>query len=384
MERFNVSFSRADALARTELAHIQTQAARQRYEDTGIEYVEIWADKDERRCEVCGKLHKKRYPVGATMPIPAHPRCRCCIVPVVEIPEDKPVQQPKEQPQQTAQTAIDQIKEREEQELEKAIAKNPYVIDETELPPFPSAYNYKTYEQYKKDVAEWRETHPNDSAFDPYCDDSYWRSTGEYADQVDKNKRFDATIAKLNKDYPLNDHNMQKLRVGTYENMGAFLTEIQQERMGEAQAQFWRNPQTNEAVIGFNPFGTTGTMADDLRKRAKAIKEGKILSTVLDNSPEGVAIHEWGHGMSDYITTAMVYDCPDAHEYWDWYRSLSKEEIKAGLSSYAADNRGEFEAECFAELQTDDPRPLAKKYEEYLKKCKAFCGRIKYIDSRPD
>jgi hypothetical protein len=125
-------------------------------------------------------------------------------------------------------------------------------------------------------------------------------------------------------------------------------------------------------------------MADDLRKRAKAIKEGKILSTVLDNSPEGVAIHEWGHGMSDYITTAMVYDCPDAHEYRDWYRSLPKEEIKAGLSSYAAENRGEFEAECFAELQTDNPRPLALEYEKYLKKCKAFCGRIKYIDSRPD
>lgn len=89
MDRFNVSFSRADALARTELAHIQTQAARQRYEDTGIEYVEIWADEDERRCEVCGKLHQKRYPVGAKMPIPAHPRCRCTIIPVVDIPEDE-------------------------------------------------------------------------------------------------------------------------------------------------------------------------------------------------------------------------------------------------------------------------------------------------------
>lgn len=83
-ERFNVSYSRADALARTELAHIQTQAAKQRYTDYGIQQVEIWADEDERRCEVCGKLHEKKYPVGAEVPIPAHPRCRCCIVPVVE------------------------------------------------------------------------------------------------------------------------------------------------------------------------------------------------------------------------------------------------------------------------------------------------------------
>lgn len=83
-ERFNVGYNNADMIARTELAHIQTEAAKRRYEDYGIQQVEIWADPDERTCEVCGKLHEKKYPVGAHVPIPAHPRCRCCIVPVVE------------------------------------------------------------------------------------------------------------------------------------------------------------------------------------------------------------------------------------------------------------------------------------------------------------
>jgi SPP1 gp7 family putative phage head morphogenesis protein len=83
-DRFGVSYTRADVLVRTELAHIQTEAAKQRYRDYGIEQVEIWADPDERTCSICGKLHKKKYPVGARVPIPAHPRCRCCIVPVVE------------------------------------------------------------------------------------------------------------------------------------------------------------------------------------------------------------------------------------------------------------------------------------------------------------
>ena len=83
-ERFNVSYSQADALARTELAHIQTQAAQKRYEDYGIQQMEVWADPDERTCDICGKLHKKRLPIGAVPPVPAHPRCRCCIVPVVE------------------------------------------------------------------------------------------------------------------------------------------------------------------------------------------------------------------------------------------------------------------------------------------------------------
>jgi SPP1 gp7 family putative phage head morphogenesis protein len=83
-ERFGVSYSRADALARTELAHIQTQAAQKRYEDYGVQEMEVWADEDERRCEICGELHEKRYPIGATPPIPAHPHCRCCLVPVVK------------------------------------------------------------------------------------------------------------------------------------------------------------------------------------------------------------------------------------------------------------------------------------------------------------
>lgn len=85
MEQFNVSYGRADNIVRTELTHIQAQAARQRYADAGIKEVQVWADKDERRCEICGKLHKQRFPVGAQMPIPAHPRCRCRIIPVVEV-----------------------------------------------------------------------------------------------------------------------------------------------------------------------------------------------------------------------------------------------------------------------------------------------------------
>ena len=89
MERFNVSFGRTDALVRTELAHIQTQAAQKRYRDYGITELEVLADKDERQCEVCGKLHGKRYGINDKMPVPVHPRCRCCMIPVVNIPKSE-------------------------------------------------------------------------------------------------------------------------------------------------------------------------------------------------------------------------------------------------------------------------------------------------------
>jgi SPP1 gp7 family putative phage head morphogenesis protein len=83
-ERFGVSYSAADRIARTELSHIQNTAARERYKDYGLKEFEVWADKDERRCSICGKLHKKRVPIGQPSPVPVHPNCRCSIIPVVD------------------------------------------------------------------------------------------------------------------------------------------------------------------------------------------------------------------------------------------------------------------------------------------------------------
>ncbi len=82
--RFDVSYNQADMLVRTEIAHIQTEAAKKRYEDAGVLEVEIWATEDERRCEVCGKLHRTRHPIAGALPIPAHPNCRCNIIPVLD------------------------------------------------------------------------------------------------------------------------------------------------------------------------------------------------------------------------------------------------------------------------------------------------------------
>ena len=84
VNEFNVSFDRADSLVRTEIAHIQTQAAQKRYEDYGVQEVEVLVDEDERTCPICSKLEGKRFPIHGAMPIPAHPRCRCAILPVVE------------------------------------------------------------------------------------------------------------------------------------------------------------------------------------------------------------------------------------------------------------------------------------------------------------
>lgn len=82
-ERFNVSYRRADMLVRTELCHIQTEAARTRYESYGIQEVEVLVDSDARTCEKCKALIGKKFPVGGTPPLPVHPNERCALVPVI-------------------------------------------------------------------------------------------------------------------------------------------------------------------------------------------------------------------------------------------------------------------------------------------------------------
>ena len=81
---FTATHYAADRLVRTECAHIQTQAARQRYKDAGIEQMEVWVDEDERTCPICAKHEGERVNVNQTMPVPFHPNCRCCMIPVIE------------------------------------------------------------------------------------------------------------------------------------------------------------------------------------------------------------------------------------------------------------------------------------------------------------
>lgn len=90
-ERFGVSYNRANTLVRTEMAHIQTMAAQQRYKDYGLEYYEILGNDDDscgNHGVDCHKMNGKRFSyaemkVGKNAP-PFHPNCKCCIVPVID------------------------------------------------------------------------------------------------------------------------------------------------------------------------------------------------------------------------------------------------------------------------------------------------------------
>lgn len=90
--RFGVSISQANTLIRTEMAQIQTNAAKQRYQDYGLDKYMFYADTDDKTCKhhspSCKALDGKIFnyaemQIGVNAP-PMHPNCRCCIVPVIE------------------------------------------------------------------------------------------------------------------------------------------------------------------------------------------------------------------------------------------------------------------------------------------------------------
>lgn len=90
-QRFGVSYSRANTLVRTELAHVQTVAAKQRYEDYGLRYYEILGNDDDscgNHSVDCHEMDGKKFlysemNIGVNAP-PFHPNCKCAIIPVVE------------------------------------------------------------------------------------------------------------------------------------------------------------------------------------------------------------------------------------------------------------------------------------------------------------
>ena len=74
--------SRADTIARTELLRAQRDATRERLEKApGVDEWVWLSAADSRTCVVCWGMHGTRHPVTETLD--GHPNCRCTMVPVV-------------------------------------------------------------------------------------------------------------------------------------------------------------------------------------------------------------------------------------------------------------------------------------------------------------
>lgn len=85
LDRFDVSFSEADRLCRTEMTYLQNQATMDSYIEEGVEKYQFLATVDYRTSEHCLEENGKVYAitdarVGDNYP-PCHPNCRCTTIP---------------------------------------------------------------------------------------------------------------------------------------------------------------------------------------------------------------------------------------------------------------------------------------------------------------
>ena len=84
MRDFGKSYHQAQALVRTELNHVYTQAAAERYADAGCEFYEVIAQQSEDEClEYDGQVYRLDMMVEGENAPPFHTNCKCTIVPVI-------------------------------------------------------------------------------------------------------------------------------------------------------------------------------------------------------------------------------------------------------------------------------------------------------------
>lgn len=79
---------RADVAAITEVTRLYAQGNAAAWQASNVVTAMIWRTaEDERVCEHCGPLDNTIIPFGGALP-PAHPRCRCWVVPKVKRPDE--------------------------------------------------------------------------------------------------------------------------------------------------------------------------------------------------------------------------------------------------------------------------------------------------------
>lgn len=81
---FNKNFAVADRLVRTELMHSINQGQRRKYKDSNVKKLEIVVVEDNRICDSCEGRSGEIIDIDSNDIPPFHPRCRCCVVAVVD------------------------------------------------------------------------------------------------------------------------------------------------------------------------------------------------------------------------------------------------------------------------------------------------------------
>lgn len=82
-----VSIERATEMVHAETAKAVNAGIKDKYKHDGVKKLEWLAVIDDATCTACKKLDGQMFPIDKVPECPAHPGCRCTLLPVVELPE---------------------------------------------------------------------------------------------------------------------------------------------------------------------------------------------------------------------------------------------------------------------------------------------------------
>lgn len=86
----DIGITRSEVIVKTEIMIAVNSGVVERYRDTDTEEVEWLTVLDEKQCEECDEYDGQHYPIDDYPDCPAHPNCRCTLLPVIKIPEEEP------------------------------------------------------------------------------------------------------------------------------------------------------------------------------------------------------------------------------------------------------------------------------------------------------
>lgn len=84
-KQYNSSAYQAKRLVNTELAKVVNQATLDVYSNSGVVQKVMWtATLEKNTCSICGDRDGKEFSLKEVPFLPAHPNCRCCLIPIVD------------------------------------------------------------------------------------------------------------------------------------------------------------------------------------------------------------------------------------------------------------------------------------------------------------
>ena len=83
--RLDVGRSQTQRLVRTEYMHALNQGQIESYRAKGYSKLKWIATMDDKTSKICRKLNRKEFDIENLPDIPAHPNCRCTMVPVIDM-----------------------------------------------------------------------------------------------------------------------------------------------------------------------------------------------------------------------------------------------------------------------------------------------------------